>query len=346
MPALTSIALGVSAAAGVANAAANMSASDRAAAIQDKALQEWMKLNIPDPEQQKIAMQRFVDQGELSPQLEKAISQNPSEFQKITTSVADRTAQNRALQELEKIGYEGGLRLQDKVALQDATLEGQMKDRANREAITADMARRGMGGSGFEFASQLAAQQSGADRDARNSLQIAAQAQDRALQSIMGAGDMATKFRTQDFNEQAQKAAAQDAINRFNTSNLQDVHSRNIASQNRAQEMNLADKQRIADANINLANDQEKYNKSLLQQKFDNQAKIAAGKSGQYGQMGALEQQKGQALGNAFTNVGQAATGALTTQANHDFWTKKQEQRQQEEEARKNQDYWSNYFNK
>jgi hypothetical protein len=322
MPALTSIALGISAASGIANAAANMSAADRAAALQDKALQEWMKINIPDPAQQQLAMQRFVDQGELTPQLEKAITQNPSEFEKIATSAGQKSAQNRALMELEQMGYEGGLRLQDKAALQDAMLEGQMQDRAEREAITADMARRGMGGSGFEFASQLAAQQSGADRDSRNSLQIAAQAQDRALQSIMGAGDLATKYRTQDFGEQAQKAQAADAINRFNAQNLQDVHSRNIATQNRAQEMNLADKQRISDANVNLSNQEQQYNKELLQQQFDNQAKLAAGKSGQYGQMAGTEQQKGQAIGNAFTNIGQAAGGALTAQANQDYWTK------------------------
>jgi hypothetical protein len=313
---------GIAAAAGgIANAAANMSAADRASALQDKALREWIKINIPDPKEQQIAMQRFVDQGEINPKLEQAIQQKPSEFEKITTSMAQKDAQNKALQELESIGNEGGLRLQDKAALQDAMLDNQVRDRANREGITADMARRGLGGSGFEFASQLAAQQSGADRDSRNSLQVAAQAQDRALQSIMGAGDMATKFRSQDFQEQAQKAAAADAINRFNTSNLQDVQGRNIASQNRAQEMNLADKQRISDANTNLSNQEQQYNKGLAQQQFENETRVAAGKSGQYGQMAANEQQKGQQLGNTFTNIGQGISGLATNQANQDYWS-------------------------
>jgi hypothetical protein len=307
---------------GIGNAFANMSAADRAAALQDKAMQEWMKVHIPDPAEQKLAMERFVSAGELSPKLEQAIKQDPSGFEKITTSVANKNAQLRALSELENMGNEGGLRLQDKAALQDAMMDSQVKDRANRQAISADMTRRGMDNSGFDFASQLAAQQSGADRNAKNSLSVAAQAQDRALQSIMGAGDLATKYRGQDFQEQAQKAAAADAINRFNTSSAQDVQQRNIGSQNRAQEMNLANNQRIADANVNMSNQEQRYNKELLQQQFDNQAKVAAGKSGQYGQMANTEQQKGQQLGNVFTNVGSGIGGAASAQANQDYWTK------------------------
>lgn len=312
--------LGASALGGVGNAVANMSAADRAAALQDKAVQEWLKVQIPDPAQQKIIMQRFVSQGELDPKLEQAIKQDPSEFQKITTSVTNRNAQNRALQELENVGNQGGLRLQDKAALQESMLSGQAKDRANREAITADMARRGLGGSGFEFASQLAGQQSGTDRDANSSLKIAAQAQDRALQSIMGAGDLATKYRGQDFDEQGKRASAQDAINRFNTTNMQDVQQRNIGSQNRAAEMNLNDKQRISDANTNLGNQEQKYNNELLQQQFENESKVAAGKSGQYGQQAQGAIQQGQQMGNVFSNIGQAGAGAAASAGNQDYW--------------------------
>ena len=321
MPALTSLALGASAIGGIANAAANMSAADRAAALQDKGLQEWLRVNIPDPAQQRIAMERFVQQGELVPQIEKAISQDPTAFEKITTDPALKQNQLRALQELEQIGFDGGLRLQDKAALQDAMMKSQVKERADRDAIAAEMARRGQSGSGFAFAAQLAAQQGAADRAAQNSLSVAAQAQDRALQSIMQGGELAGKIRGQDYEQQAQLAQARDSINRFNTQNLQDIQQRNIASQNRAREMNLGERQRIADANTNLSNQEQKYNKELIQQQFDNQAKVAAGRSGQYGQMGANELRKGEVLGNTFTNFANAASGVATAKANQDFWS-------------------------
>jgi hypothetical protein len=326
----TALALGLGAAtsaiSGVANFAANADAQSRAQALQNKGLQEWLKANIPDPEQQKLVVQQFVQQGQINPKLEQAIKQDPSQFNQITTSASQKSAQNRALSELENMGYQGGLRLQDKAALQDAMMQGQVQDRANRQGILSDMSRRGMGGSGFELAAQLQGQSAGADRDARSSLSVAAQAQDRALQSIMGAGDLATKLRGQDYSEQAQRAAAQDAINRFNTSNLQDVQSRNIASQNRAAEMNLAEKQRVSDANTNLNNQTEKYNKELLQQQFDNQTKRAAGMTGQYDKMAQGAIQQGQSMGNMFTNIGQGVSGALS--------------------AAGNQSYWDNYFNK
>ena len=59
MAGLTALALGASAIGGIGNVIANMSASDRASALQNQALQEWLKVQIPDPEEQKLAMQKF-----------------------------------------------------------------------------------------------------------------------------------------------------------------------------------------------------------------------------------------------------------------------------------------------
>lgn len=324
MPALTSILMGVgagvSAISGIANAAANMSAADRAKAAQDKGLQEWLKINIPNPEDQKIALARFVSAGTLDPHLENAIKQDPSGLKQVTTSMTQKSAQNRALQQLQEVGNNGGLRLQDKTALQDAQMQSNVKARSDRDAISSDMARRGQGGSGFEVAAQLEGQQGQADRDASNSLKVAGSAQDRALQAIMGAGDMATKQRSQEFGEEAQKAQAQDAINKFNTANLQDVQQRNIGSQNAAAATNLANAQDISNRNVGVQNTEEQHNKALLQQQFDNQAKLAAGKSGQYAGQAATEVNQGEKLGNAFSNIGGGVGSALNAGAQNKYW--------------------------
>lgn len=314
------IGLGAAAIGGIANTVANLTAQERARVAQDKAFQEWMQINIPDPAQQQLALQQFVDQGDFTPQMEKAIKQAPSDFQKITTNATYQGAQNKALSELQNIGNQGGLRLQDKVALQESMLDQQTKDRANREGITADMERRGLGGSGFEFASQLAAQQSGADRNAQSSLSVAAQAQQRALDALMKSGELGTQYRGQDFNEQSQKAQAADAINRFNTQSLQNVQQRNIGAQNAASQQNLADKQRISDMNTNLSNDQQRYNKGLAQQQFDNQMKLTGAKTGLYNQQAQGQLQQGQSLGNLFTNIGSGVSGAANSQAQKDYW--------------------------
>jgi|SRR6478672_1415521 len=312
-------ALAIGAGTGIASYLANQSAADRAAALQDKALQQWISLNIPDPAEQKVVLDKFVSQGVLDPKLQSAIAQNPSEFQNIVTSATDKVAQNRALSEMENIGYQGGLRLQDKAALQDAMLQSQQQDRQGRDNITAEMARRGLGGSGFDVAARLQNQQSVGDRNAANSMKIAAGAQDRALQSIMNAGQLGTQYRTQEFGEQAQRANAADRISQFNTQNLRDVNAANIAAQNQAQAANLSNAQNIANQNTQLANQQQMYNKSLAQQQYENQLKKTQGQTGIYGQQGNLEMQKGQNTANLLGSLGGAATSTL---AQNDYWNK------------------------
>lgn len=310
----------ISVAGGIANFFANKSANERAQMLQDQAFQQWFRINIPNPEEQRLALQQFVVAGVLNPQLEKAIKADPSAFEKIVSSSQHKGAQNRALRELEDIGYKGGLRLQDKAAIQDAMLEGQTRERGGRQAIASDMARRGLSSSGYEVASQLQGQQGVADQEANSRLKTAAMAQDRALQSIMGAGDLATKYRTQDFSEQAQKASAADRINMFNTENLRDVQQRNIGSLNRASELNLAQKQRTSDQNTQLNNYEQQYNRELLQKRFENETRKAQGMSGIANQSSQTLQQGGQNAGNMFSNLAGAGLGYATAAGNQDFW--------------------------
>ena len=305
---------------GIANYFANQSAAERAEALQNKALQEWITINIPNPKDQEIALKQFVIEGKLNPQLESAIKADPSAFKNIVADSGTKAAQNRALSELSDMGNQGGLRLQDKAALQESSLDNIARERGNRLAVSQQMANRGLGGSGFEVAAQLQGQQGQADRDARSSLDVASKAQDRALQAIMGAGDMATKYRGQDFNEQSARATAEDKINMFNTNNMQDVQQRNIASQNQAAAQNLGEQQRVSDQNTKQDNYQQEYNSKLQQQQFENQAKLAAGKSGQYGQLANNAIQQGQNLGNLYSNMGQGLSSAATSVAKDDFW--------------------------
>jgi hypothetical protein len=279
-----------------------------------------MNLHVPDPAQQKVVLQKFVQQGQLDPILQKGIAQDPSAFTKIVTDAGQKAAQNKALSQLEQIGDQGGLRLQDKAALQDAMLKSQVAERSNRQGIASDMARRGLSGSGFDVASQLEGQQGVADQNSNSSLKIAADAQQRALDSIEKAGGLATQYRNQDFGEQAQKASAADKINAFNTANLRDVNAANVGLQNQAQQSNLAAKQKVADQNTEVQNKQDLYNSGLIQQQFDNSAKQLAGATGQFANQAKSIQSQGENIGNSISNAGTGINQALTAQQTSDFW--------------------------
>lgn len=288
---------------------ANQSAEDRINSLNDKAMQEFIKINIPDPESQKLAMQRYAVEGKLTPELEQAIAQKPTEFEKIAVDQKTKNAQSRALASLEQIGDQGGLRLQDKAAQQEAMMQGAVRDRGNRLAINDEMNRRGQGGGGFELQSQLQGQQAAGDRDAMIGLKTAASAQDRALQAIESGGELASKYRGQDFQEQSARAQAQDAINQFNARNLQQVQHNNVGYQNDANQWNLTNQQRIADQNVGVSNKEQEYNKGLQQQYFDNQMKKAGAMSGQYGQQASAARAQGDRQANMWSNLGQAGVG-------------------------------------
>ena len=288
-----------------------------------QAIAELIKVKIPDPEQQKLALQRYQMTGELDPKLESAIQQDPSAFEQVVQNQKYTQAQDRALGQLQSLGEEGGLSLSDKADLQQQLMESGNKDKANRDAITDDMARRGQLGSGMALQAQIGGAQAAGDRNAMARLSALGSAQDRALQSIMGAGDLAGKMSEQDYGRQSDLASARDRINMFNTQNAQSVQQRNVASQNAAQQYNLDRRQDIANRNTHLSHDEQRYNKELYQRQFDNQMQKSGAMANAY--TGAANQsqqagnQKRQSYGAIGSGIGQLG-GAIQNQNNWDSW--------------------------
>lgn len=160
--------------------------------------------------------------GEYDQAVNDLMTSNPeagvTEYDKIKSDPMLRAAQMDALARMQKEGAAGGLTVEDRSALIAAQNANAAKERGAREAILQDAARRGMGGSGTELAAELENQQGAADRNAAVGTQAAADARKRALAAISESGQMAGAVRGQDWGEASQRAAAQDAINKFNAS--------------------------------------------------------------------------------------------------------------------------------
>ena len=56
-------------------------------------------------------------------------------------------------------------------------------------------------------------------------------------------------------------------------------------------------------------------NKNLIQQRFNNEAQVAAGKTNQYDKQGQLAVQQGQNTGNFYSNLGNTGAGIASTVA-------------------------------
>jgi hypothetical protein len=156
--------------------------------------------NIPLPDLQKIAAETL----------------GPSAMESVSTDPRLESAQYAALDKLQGISDAGGYTLTDEANLNRILGKTNRAANAQNAAVREDMAARGVGGSGAEVAMQLANNQAQAQRGADEGLDVAAQAQQRALDAIMARGEMGGKMRGQSFDEQAQKAQAKDMIARYN----------------------------------------------------------------------------------------------------------------------------------
>lgn len=284
--------------------------SDAQKQAYQQALAAMQGVNTPDMDQMRIALQNYQSAGQLTPEMEQTIAQQASGMGNIQTDPRLQAAQMQALSRMQQIGN-GGMRPEDQAALAGVRSDVAQQENARQQGILQNMQERGVGGSGAELAAQLASSQGAANRASSQGLNIAGQASQRALEAIAQSGQLGSSIRGQQFGEEAQKAQAQDVINRYNAMNSQQVSGQNTAVNNAAQAQNLANKQQLMNSNTGLGNQQEMYNKGLYQQNFNNQMQKAGGVAGANQNMGnyyggqAANTQK--MWGNVGQGVGQGA---------------------------------------
>lgn len=228
---------------------------------------------IEDPELKKLVLKKYVSSVDPRKFL-KELSE--TELSKIQSDPILREAQMSALSRVQAIADQGGLTAEDRARLADIQRRQKVTEKGQREAIAQQAAQRGIGGSGLQLQQQIAGQQEQANIAAQQGTDVAAEAQRRQMQAALEAGRLGGDIRSQEFSEAARRAEAQDLINKFN------VGARNEAGLELARQ-----RQRIAEQNVNLANQSRLYNIGRDQQAFENQMQIAAGKAGALQQIGA-----------------------------------------------------------
>lgn len=161
----------------------------------------------------------------------------PTALAQIQTDPAYRRAQDESLAALKNISDSGGLTLTDRANLNDVQAESAQAANSARQGQLADLSRRGMLGSGAEIASGLQNQQDAANRNSRAGLRVAGDAQERALQAIRERARLGGDMQRTEWDQKAQTARAQDAIDRFNNvegyNRAADAYSRDLAMMDR-----------------------------------------------------------------------------------------------------------------
>ncbi len=274
-----------------------------------------MGIPLPDAQALMVHLQQQQVQGQINPELEGTVSEGPSAYSNISTNPQLRDAQMKALSQLQQLGNTG-LTATDRAALMQIQNQTSGQAQALNKSALANAAQRGMAGGGAELAARLIGSQGAANTGAQAGLNVAAQAQQKALQAMSNAGALGSQMEGQQFGEDAQKAAAADAISRFNTANRQNVMGTNTSAKNQAQYVNLKNAQDVANANAAILNQQAEHNANVPQQLFSDQLSRAGGAQGAFGAVANQYGTNAANTGNMWSGIGNAANSMLTAYGN------------------------------
>jgi hypothetical protein len=291
------------------NAGAGDAGAARNAAL--SATQQLLSIGYPPDLAQQIVYKQFQQAGTLTPELEQYI-QNPNSM--MADVQGSQQAQNVQLQALQALQQRGqtGLTPEDIAALNQTRQQVAADTNARQQGVQQQMAARGEGGSGAELIGELQAAQSGANTESQAGDRIAAMASQNALQAIGQAGSLGGQIQQQQFGEQAQKAQAQDIINKFNTQNQINVQNANVQAQNQAQQYNLNNAQQLQNANTQQANQELLRENQAQQQDWQNQNQYyntrANAYTGQANYLQGASQRESQQAAAPWQAIGAGAT--------------------------------------
>lgn len=247
----------ISAGAGIAGGiAGNIASADDRRNARDKvseAMGELMSIGLPPDLSQRLVLEKFKQEGTLTPAMEQEIQLQASKVGQIKEAPELKDAQLNALRMIQKRG-QVGLTPEDRMAFNQLRQETQRDAEGKRQQIMQQMAARGQGGSGAELIAQLQAGQSGADRQSAEGDRIAAAASQNALQAMSQAGQLGGQIRGQDFSVNQARAGADDqnAMQQFNQAVSR--QTRNVGNSNQAQQYNLGQAQDVSNRNVSQSN--------------------------------------------------------------------------------------------
>lgn len=233
----------------------------------DKALKIIEEQGLPPDQTRQVLFDQFSQVGLLTPELEQEIDVGVSQAAQIQEDPELRQAQLRSLGALQERG-KAGLTAEDRASLSKIRRDVEADRQARLQGVIQSMAQRGLTGSGAELAASLSAAQQGANLEQESGERVAAEASRRALEAIMGAGELGGKLRSQDFDVASKKASAADELKRFAVQNAINRQQRNIAATNAAREANLQAAQDIANRNVQLSNAEKLRQLQAERQKY------------------------------------------------------------------------------
>lgn len=172
-------------------------------------------------------------------------------------------AQRAALQQMRQLAQGEGDPLLD-ARLRQAAEQAQITAQSRGESILQDAARRGRLGSGQELAAQLQAASDAQQMAAGQGDMAALESYRQALGAMRDQAQLGGQMRGQELSLQELNTNRLNQYNNLMTAARQSYLDQQANLANQAQMQNLAQDQRIADTNVGLQNEANRYNRDTL----------------------------------------------------------------------------------
>lgn len=276
-------------------------------------------LEVPDEIKNQILYQQFAVVGDFTPQ---SLNKTLEEYAPLALIQEDPTNQLRQEEAYNQMAgiSKTGLGAQDVLATETLRRKTTQDVLAQMAALETAAKRRGQFGGGQQYAGQLQAIQSGADRQAMENLQIAANAQQRRDAATRAKYEMATGMRGTDLDVESKNVAARNLRDELA---MKYSTGRELQNKSWAEEQNRLRNLAMQDtSNKNVLRSQEeslrRYHTApleLARMKFDKARMLndlAIGQSRGYSEAGAAKAKGWSDMGSA------AATGLLAYQTHQD----------------------------
>lgn len=175
---------------------------------------------------------------QYSAQTANASLAGPSAMNNISVNPGYAGAQQDQMAALQNLAANGGHNAASDANLAQIQQQQNQNARGQEQAILAGANARGQGGSGASLLAQLSNSQNATNNQSAQDLGVLGQEANTALAAGQGAASIGSNLQNTSFNEQAQQAAATDAIAKFNAQNSQGVNMYNAQAQNAANQFN------------------------------------------------------------------------------------------------------------
>lgn len=247
----------------------------------NQAYDAFARVGVPSVDQLTLPeLQKYVQAGILTPEQAQAVLQQSNAYDNINTPAAPKEAEMDALAKLQEIADAGGMDAEAQQKVGEAQSQMNQALQGQRLSVLDQMAQRGIPMSLMGPAAELAFAGQDAEQAHKDSLQAAADAEQRALAALSASGSLGGQIENQNYSEAAQKAAAQNAIDQWNAANQTTVNLANANARQAANSYNAQTRQNASNANVQNENSRTMYNANLPQQVYEDKLQKASGEAG------------------------------------------------------------------